>query len=89
VDNAKQFLNHVTKMVNSNWANNNVINANHAKLIKFSEETDVSSQSTAHATKLLTLLQIHAKHAQLVLSVLTMDHANQLQEIAILTTKSN
>jgi len=39
-EHANQFHQTVTKMVNSNWASNNAINANHAKLVKFSEETN-------------------------------------------------
>jgi len=52
---ANQFHQTVTKTDNSNWASNNATNANHAKLVKLSEETDVSLQLHAHATKLSTL----------------------------------
>ena len=89
VDNAKLFLNHVTKMDNSNWANNNAINANHAKPVKSSEETDALPQLTAHVTKPSTLHQTLARTAQPVPSVSTMAHANQLQDNAMPTIKFN
>jgi len=62
---ANQLQHHVTETVKSNWANNNAINANHAQPVKFSLETDVLSQETAHATKPSTLPLTLVRTAQL------------------------